>query len=51
MIGIAAAMGIVLTSMSIPSLWLAREICRAVVPPLREVKTDHFAACHFADEI
>ena len=31
--------------------WLAQDICREIVPPLREVKTDHFAACHFADEI
>jgi len=29
--------------------WLAREVCAELVPPLREVKPDHFAACHFAD--
>ena len=29
--------------------WLAQDVCAQVVPPLREVKPDHFAACHFAD--
>ena len=51
MIGSAAPMGIALTFVSIPSLWLAQEICHAVVPALHEVKTDHFAARYFADEV
>ena len=29
----------------------AKEICRDQEPPLREVRTDHFAACIFAEEI
>jgi oligopeptide/dipeptide ABC transporter ATP-binding protein len=31
--------------------WLATDVCAQVVPPLREVKKDHFAACHFADAL
>jgi peptide/nickel transport system ATP-binding protein/oligopeptide transport system ATP-binding protein len=31
--------------------WLAQDVCVEVVPPLREVEPDHFAACHFADSI
>ena len=31
--------------------WLAQDVCAEVVPPLREIKSDHFAACHFADSI
>jgi len=31
--------------------WLAQDVCAEVVPPLREVKPDHFAACHFAEAI
>ncbi len=31
--------------------WLAQDVCSELVPPLREVKPDHFAACHFADAI
>ena len=30
--------------------WLARDICAETTPDLREVKPDHFAACHFADQ-
>ncbi len=29
--------------------WLAKEICAKAVPPLREVRPRHWAACHFAD--
>jgi peptide/nickel transport system ATP-binding protein/oligopeptide transport system ATP-binding protein len=29
--------------------WLAQDICASLVPPLREVRPDHWAACHFAD--
>jgi oligopeptide/dipeptide ABC transporter ATP-binding protein len=29
--------------------WLAEDICARETPPLRAVKRDHFAACHFAD--
>jgi oligopeptide/dipeptide ABC transporter ATP-binding protein len=28
--------------------WRAQDVCRDLVPPLREVKPEHFAACHFA---
>jgi peptide/nickel transport system ATP-binding protein/oligopeptide transport system ATP-binding protein len=31
--------------------WLAQDVCRESVPPLRAVKPDHFAACHFADQM
>jgi oligopeptide/dipeptide ABC transporter ATP-binding protein len=31
--------------------WLARDVCAETVPSLREVKPNHFAACHFADAI
>jgi len=30
--------------------WLAQDICRDVMPALREVNPGHFAACHFADQ-
>jgi peptide/nickel transport system ATP-binding protein len=29
---------------------IARDVCRRVVPALREISTDHTAACHFAEE-
>jgi oligopeptide/dipeptide ABC transporter ATP-binding protein len=29
--------------------WIAQNVCSQVVPPLREVKPNHFAACHFAE--
>jgi oligopeptide/dipeptide ABC transporter ATP-binding protein len=29
--------------------WLAQDVCAEIVPPLREVAENHFAACHFAD--
>jgi len=28
-----------------------KEICKEQEPPFREVKQNHFAACHFADEV
>jgi oligopeptide/dipeptide ABC transporter ATP-binding protein len=30
--------------------WMAQEICSRERPPLREVRSGHFAACHFAEE-
>jgi len=29
----------------------AKDICKTDAPPLREVADDHYAACHFADEL
>ena len=29
--------------------WLAQDICAQTTPPLREVRSAHWAACHFAD--
>jgi peptide/nickel transport system ATP-binding protein/oligopeptide transport system ATP-binding protein len=29
--------------------WMAQDVCAEVRPELREVRPDHFAACHFAD--
>jgi oligopeptide/dipeptide ABC transporter ATP-binding protein len=29
--------------------WMAADICAQAAPPLREVRADHLAACHFAD--
>ena len=29
--------------------WMAQDVCAEARPPLREVRPDHFAACHFAD--
>ena len=30
--------------------WLAQDLCAERVPPLREVRPDHWAACHFAEQ-
>jgi len=30
--------------------WRAESVCAELVPALREVRPDHWAACHFADE-
>jgi len=30
--------------------WRARDLCAAEVPALREIKPNHFAACHYAEE-
>ncbi len=29
--------------------WMARDVCAAACPELREVRPNHWAACHFAD--
>ncbi|MGH7212977.1 MAG: ABC transporter ATP-binding protein, partial [Acetobacteraceae bacterium] len=29
--------------------WMAESICAEALPPLREVRPDHWAACHFAE--
>ena len=29
--------------------WMAQQVCASDVPPLREIRPGHFAACHFAD--
>ncbi|MDQ2801700.1 MAG: dipeptide ABC transporter ATP-binding protein [Pseudomonadota bacterium] len=29
--------------------WMAQGVCAEIVPPLREVRPNHWAACHFAD--
>ncbi|MCC6167140.1 MAG: dipeptide ABC transporter ATP-binding protein [Caldilineaceae bacterium] len=34
-----------------PRCRYAQEICKVESPPLRQVAPDHFAACHFADEL
>ena len=31
--------------------WKAADICERQTPPLREVRPEHWAACHFADDI
>lgn len=30
--------------------WKAQDVCAEVIPPLRELRTGHLAACHFAGE-
>lgn len=30
--------------------WKAEDVCAELMPPLREVRPSHWAACHFADE-
>lgn len=34
-----------------PRCPFAKDICRTTEPPLREVAPDHFASCHFAEEL
>jgi oligopeptide/dipeptide ABC transporter ATP-binding protein len=34
-----------------PRCFMAREVCRAEAPALREVRPGHWSACHFADEV
>jgi peptide/nickel transport system ATP-binding protein/oligopeptide transport system ATP-binding protein len=34
-----------------PRCWMAAEVCREVRPELRETRTGHWAACHFAGDI
>jgi peptide/nickel transport system ATP-binding protein len=34
-----------------PRCRYAKEICKTDAPPLREVSTEHYAACHFAGEL
>jgi oligopeptide/dipeptide ABC transporter ATP-binding protein len=29
--------------------WLAKDLCAQMTPPLREIRPNHWAACHFAD--
>jgi oligopeptide/dipeptide ABC transporter ATP-binding protein len=33
-----------------PRCWLAREICKEVIPPFEEKAPGHWAACHFAGQ-
>jgi peptide/nickel transport system ATP-binding protein len=30
--------------------WRAEDICAEAIPPLREITSGHWAACHFADQ-
>lgn len=34
-----------------PRCWMARDICRTVEPAFEKKATDHWSACHFADEV
>ncbi len=34
-----------------PRCRYAKEICKTEIPPLKEVKPEHYAACHFAGEL
>ena len=34
-----------------PRCWMARDICKQVVPPLEEKAPNHWSACHFAHEV
>jgi peptide/nickel transport system ATP-binding protein len=34
-----------------PRCRYARERCKTDIPPLREVRPDHYAACHFSEEL
>jgi peptide/nickel transport system ATP-binding protein len=34
-----------------PRCWMAKDICKQVVPPFEEKSPNHWSACHFADEV
>ena len=34
-----------------PRCKFAQQICAEQVPPLKQVRANHFAACHFAEEL